>query len=115
MLRTHRRMQVYRKHVQLWRQQEPAPRRLDTAASGSSGLVLIVTTAARRLAFYGQMHAMADCPAERLDAYGTTLRGPSLEVDQEHMRFYFCMSTNQEASVTALVEELLAQTAATGS
>ena len=97
---TQRRIEVFLKHMHLWREQAVRPQPLQP------GVVRMVTsTPANRRTFYGPICGEDMCSADHLQQYGEHV--VALEQDTEHTALYVRSVINQDARVTKLLCEAL--------
>ena len=97
--RTRRRMEVYRKCLQLWRCQDETP--LAYEPGGAGGIVLVTSTG--RPDYFEHTHG-ADY-AERLEAYGAAAR--KIELEGAHTTVLQAVATGRRPEVTAALMAVL--------
>ncbi len=97
--RTRRRMEVYRKCLQLWRCQDETP--LAYEPGGADGIVLVTSTG--RPDYFEHTHG-ADY-AERLEAYGAAAR--KIELEGAHTTVLQAVATGRLPEVTAALRAVL--------
>jgi len=98
-LRTKRRMDVYRNTMRLWRHQAPSPTQYTT----QEGAAIMLITSTFRRSFFISVHG--DDYEENFTAYGSV--ATHIEVDGEHTAAIQACATNRIPHVTAAIQAVL--------